>query len=143
MPAILIVDDDAVDRELISRCLASVPDLVTRFATDGTEAIESICQFEPDLVLTDLRMPRIDGLELVERVRGEHPLFPVVLLTAKGSEQIAVQALQAGAASYVPKDDLKQDLVETVIQVLLMQESRRSKAKVLKFLEQTETTFAS
>ena len=141
MPAILIVDDDSVDRELVSRCLASIPDLVTRFATDGPEAIESLRQFEPDLVLTDLRMPRMDGLELVERVKEEHPLVPVVLMTAKGSEQIAVQALQAGAASYVPKDDLKQDLVETVIQVLLVQESRRSKVKVLKFLRDAETKF--
>ncbi len=141
MPAILVVDDDAVDRELVSRCLRSIPDVVIRYASDGTQAIEDIERVRPDLVLTDLRMPRMDGLQLVEKVRESHPLLPVVLMTAKGNEQIAVQALEAGAASYVPKSDLLNELVETVIHVLLVQESRRSQSEILRFLNGTETRF--
>lgn len=141
MPAILVVDDDDVDRELASRCLDSIPDVVIRFASDGTRAMEEIARTRFDLVLTDLRMPQMDGLQLVEKVREEHPLLPVVLMTAKGSEQIAVQALEAGAASYVPKRDLKNELAETVVQVLLVQESRRSQAEILRFLNGTETRF--
>jgi len=141
MPAILVVDDDGVDRELASRCLRSIPDIEIRYANDGTQAIEEIARAQPDLVLTDLRMPRMDGLQLVEKLKEEYPQLPVVLMTAKGSEQIAVQALAAGAASYVPKSVLKEDLVDTVIQVILIQESRRSQSEILRFLRGTETLF--
>lgn len=141
MPAILVVDDDSVDRELVSRCLRSIPDIEIRYASDGTQAIEEIARRQPDLVLTDLRMPQMDGLQLVEKVKQDYPQLPVVLMTARGSEQIAVQALAAGAASYVPKSVLKEELVDTVIQVLLIRESRRSQSEILPFLRGTETLF--
>jgi anti-sigma regulatory factor (Ser/Thr protein kinase) len=86
-------------------------------------------------------MPDMDGLELVLQVRIDHPLIPVVLMTAHGSEDIAVRALQAGAASYVPKKNLSQDLVETVGSVLEAAQTKRDRKRLMKYLTQTESRF--
>jgi len=139
--AILVVDDDSVDREAATRCLEPLQDLAVSYAADGSEAVEAIARKPPDLILTDLRMPRMDGLELVEWIRSEHPLVPVVLMTAKGSEQIAVKALKAGAASYVAKTDMKHTLADTITQVLEVQEARRGKAEAVRYLSSSDTRF--
>jgi len=118
VPAILIVDDDAIDLESASRCLGVIENLDISYAHDGCAALEWIQKRRPDLVLTDLRMPGMSGLELVGTIRREYPSIPVILMTSQGSEQIAVKALKAGAASYVPKADLRPELAETVRQVL-------------------------
>jgi CheY-like chemotaxis protein len=142
MARILVVDDDPQDRELARRCLEAVSETVeVVYAVDGEEAVEAIARSVPDVVLTDLRMPKLDGLQLVEHIRDHYPLIPVILMTALGSEQIAVEALAAGAASYVPKKDLKEELVETIEQVLDVSESRRSRAEILQFLGLRETRF--
>ena len=73
----------------------------------------------PDLIVTDLQMPRMDGLALVEAVRSDHPSVPVVLITAHGSEDIAAKA-RSGAASYVPKRHLAQDLAAVVTHIIAM-----------------------
>lgn len=142
MTSVLVVDDDAVDRQLASRCLGSFESMEIRYAKDGEEALAEIARQRPDVVLTDLLMPRIDGLELVERVTAADPFLPVVLMTARGSEQVAVQALKAGAASYVAKSDLRRDLAETIEQVLEVQEARRSQVEVLSYLQRTESRFS-
>src|SRR5262245_47382431 len=118
MPSILIVDDDPVHRDLAGRYLEKVPELRILDATNGREALESIGAHPPDLVLTDIYMPGMDGLDLVANIHEEYPWLPVVLMTSYGSEQLAVRALAAGAASYVPKSALKDDLPRTVQQVL-------------------------
>lgn len=77
-----------------------------------------IADEDPDVVLTDLRMPGMDGLELVKTMRVEYPFIPCILMTAHGSEEIAVEALRHGASSYVPKKDLIHQLAQTLINVL-------------------------
>ena len=72
----------------------------------------------PALVLTDIQMPEMDGLELVRQMKSRFPAIPVVLVTAYGSEEVAAIALKVGAASYVPKRNLNRDLVPT-LQVVL------------------------
>ena len=141
MPTILIVDDEDIDREAAERYLRPLDDLEVLLATEGVQALEVVARQAPDLMLTDLRMPGMDGLELVERMRSEYPLIPVILMTSQGNERIAVQALQAGAASYVPKRELKEELVDTVVQVLEVAEARQSRSRVLKFLQGRETSF--
>ncbi|MGO9811443.1 MAG: response regulator, partial [Isosphaeraceae bacterium] len=74
----------------------------------------------PQLILTDLIMPDMDGLELVQQVRDRFPSIPIILMTAFGSEEAAMRALRAGAANYIPKKDLARDLVETVRGILRM-----------------------
>jgi CheY-like chemotaxis protein/anti-sigma regulatory factor (Ser/Thr protein kinase) len=141
MPTILVVDDEAVDREQATRCLAQMDDLEVLHASDGKEALEIISARKPDLVLTDLRMPGMDGLELVGEVQRHYPLLPILLMTSQGNERVAVNALKAGASSYVPKSDLGDSLVETVEQVLDVVEAKRSRTGILRYLRHSETRF--
>ena len=141
MTKILVVDDDSVDRDLARRCLPDIGDLEVVFATDGREALDAVARERPDLIVTDLRMPRLTGLELVERLAEERPSIPVILMTSQGNEQTAVRALHAGAASYVPKRDLADTLADTVEQILMVVDARRSRTHVLQFLEHFETRF--
>ncbi len=141
MPTLLIVDDNPVDRELAVRCLAPLHDLEVIEAEDGRQALEMISASVPDLVLTDLRMPELDGLELVRETGERFANLPVILMTAQGSEKIAAKALLEGAASYVPKADLVEFLAETVQQMLGVSLARRERADVLKYLESSESRF--
>lgn len=134
MAKILIVDDEAVDREMVRRCLEPIENLEPSFVNDGEQALESVSRDLPDVVLTDLRMPGISGLELVERLHTQFPLLPLILMTSKGGERIAVQALKAGASSYVPKDELKDELHETIKEVLEVAEATRKQSQVLSSL---------
>ena len=67
-----------------------------------------------------MMMPNMNGLELVSEVKEQYPLMPIILMTSLGSEEIAVQALQNGAASYVPKRYLSRDLAQVVRQIAAM-----------------------
>jgi CheY-like chemotaxis protein len=121
---ILIVDDLLSERTLAGSLLLRESKWEVDYANNGRAALEQIEQRRPDLIVTDLQMPEMDGLELVSAVRERFPLIPVILMTARGSEEIAVQALQRGAASYVPKRALPETLVENVTQVLASMEER-------------------
>jgi CheY-like chemotaxis protein len=96
-------------------------------ATNGLEALEMIRTSPPDVVITDLEMPEMNGLELVEAVHAEFPAIPMILATAVGSEAIAAEALRKGAASYVPKQFL-QDLIPTVKRLLAVLQADRASA---------------
>ena len=109
MIKVLVVDDSRAEQQLAGACVKKC-DAAPIFASDGGEALAMLTTDKPDAVLTDLRMPEMDGLELVQRIRRDHADTPVILMTAFGSEDIAVQALQAGAASYVPKKSLIREL---------------------------------
>jgi CheY-like chemotaxis protein len=122
VPTILIVDDTPVDRHLAGRCVEAEGYQV-RYALNGCDALRQIEQQYPDLVLTDLVMPEMDGLQLVTRIRKQYPDIPVILMTAYGTEDTSVQALEAGAASYVPKRDLKRRVGETIRTVLFTVEA--------------------
>lgn len=84
------------------------------YAEDGPQALARLATDNPTLVVTDLTMPGMTGLELVEAIHQTHPQLPVIIMTSMGSEDVAVEALRAGAASYVPKRRLAQDLLPTL-----------------------------
>jgi anti-sigma regulatory factor (Ser/Thr protein kinase) len=86
-------------------------------------------------------MPGRNGLELVEEVQQRWPQLPVILMTNKGSEEVAIKALKAGAASYVPKSQLAAMLSETVVGVLQLARQRRSQATLMASLMRSEFTF--
>jgi CheY-like chemotaxis protein len=88
-----------------------------------------------------MQMPEMDGLELVREIRARFARVPVILMTAHGSEELAVKALQLGAASYVPKRSLTQDLVSTVRGVIELSRGRRASLQVLKALDCIESRF--
>lgn len=141
MPLVLVVDDSAVDRRLAGGILEKHGDLQVEFAGNGVEALEAIQRRQPDLVLTDLQMPQMDGLELVGAIRNRFPLVPVILMTAHGSEEIAVQALQRGASSYVPKSKLVQELPEVVDAVVAIARADRTHDRLIDCLTRSETEF--
>ena len=138
---VLVVDDSAMDRHLAGAIVQKMDGWQAVFACDGREALESLLQQTPDVVLTDMLMPEMDGLELVQTIRIKHPLVPVILMTAHGSEDIAIKALQSGAASYVPKKSLARDLSETLEGVLSASQTNRQEQRLLKNLVQHETHF--
>lgn len=117
MSRILVVDDSMMDQELVASLLAEAGHECMR-ASNGREALDLVASRAPELIVTDLQMPEMGGLELVQAVRARHPKVPVVLMTAHGSEEIAAAALRAGAASYVPKRNLARDLGSTLERVL-------------------------
>ncbi len=84
----------------------------------------------------------MDGLALVKAVRGDHPSVPIVLITAHGSEEIAARALRAGAASYVPKRDLGQDLVQVVRQIVAIATPDPDQARLSENLEEIHVHFS-
>lgn len=141
MTTLLVVDDSAMDRALAGGLLGRHDDWTVTYATDGETALASVEENLPDLVLTDLQMPKMDGLQLVRRIRRDFPLVPVILMTAKGSEEIAVRALQQGAASYVPKRQLHDDLIETVERVLTAAGEQRSFSRLMNRMQRTECAF--
>ena len=141
MPRILVVDDTAVDRQLAGGLLRAPGNREVDFAANGEEAIERMQQAPPDIVVTDLQMPEMDGLELVTRIRMQFPKVPVILMTAKGSDEIAVEALEQGAASYVPKSQLNEKLLETVDNVLALATADRTYAHLMRCQDRIEFVY--
>ena len=141
MTRVLVVDDSPVDRRLAGRILEKVGDIEVFYADDGQQGLEQVEAHVPDLVLTDMQMPVLDGFGLVEALKKQYPLIPVVLMTAAGSEEIAVRALQLGAASYVPKKHLAEDLADIVERVLTMSITQRKQARVLNRMKRWDTEF--
>ena len=95
----------------------------------------------PAIILTDLIMPDMEGLELVQKVRASHPHISVILVTAYGSEEVAMQALRAGASNYIPKKRLARDLVPTLRQVLSIATMTRERRRILRCMVRRETAF--
>lgn len=117
MAAILLAEDSPTHTALIRSVLEEDKHAVT-CTSDGCEALEAIKQAPPDLLVTDLRMPEMNGLELVQKVSEQFPTVPSVVVTARGSENLAVDALALGAANFVPKNSLH-GLLNHVIRMTL------------------------
>jgi CheY-like chemotaxis protein/anti-sigma regulatory factor (Ser/Thr protein kinase) len=138
---VLVVDDAAVDRRMAGRLVEQGLGCRVLYAEDGAAALAVIAREAPHAVLTDLQMPKMDGLQLVEAVRRGHPSVPVVLMTAHGNEETAVRALQEGAASYVPKRRLDTDLVPTLEKVLAAAAAHRQRQRLWGCLTHMECAF--
>jgi CheY-like chemotaxis protein len=139
--SVLVVDDSATDRRLVGGLLQRSGGLSIEFAVDGKDAINRFQEAIPDLVVTDLIMPEMDGLGLVAAVKSEFPLVPVVLMTARGNEEVALAALREGAAGYVPKRILAHDLVSTVKRILAASREDRSLSRLMHRMVQNQSSF--
>jgi len=107
-PKILIVDDEANARAALAEILKQ-EGYGVETAADGFKALAKLVEFEPDLVVTDLKMPGMDGVELLRKVKELDAETPVVLMTAFGAVETAVSAMREGAADYLTKPiDYKQ-----------------------------------
>ncbi len=138
---VLIVDDYVVDRRIAGGIVEKITGSKPRYATNGVEALDQIADHLPTVVLTDLQMPEMDGLKLVQEIRDRFPLLPVILMTAYGSEEVAIQALRAGAANYVPKKALARELGDTLHQVLNASAINRDRQRILSTMEHRESRF--
>lgn len=141
MPTALVVDDLKIDLRLAGSLLEDRTDLSVQSARNGKQALALMSAQAPDIVVTDMQMPEMDGLKLVEAMRRDYPSVPVVLMTAHGSEDLAAQALKQGAAGYVPKAHLAADLVTTVLRVLELAGRSLEKQEVLREMTRCAMTF--
>jgi two-component system response regulator AtoC len=136
---ILVVDDEALVRDIIKKGLSQMGGFSVEVAQNGPEAIEKIEKDVFDLVLTDLKMPGMDGLELLKNIKGTRPEVMVILMTAYGSIETAVEAMRIGANDYITKPI---DLNELLIHIskaqkesILLRENRLLRMEVAKKFE--------
>jgi two-component system, OmpR family, KDP operon response regulator KdpE len=98
---ILVVDDETQITRVLKTAL-SAKGYNIRTASDGVQALQEMRNWPPDLIITDLRMPNMDGLQLCQKVRAQSRI-PIIVLSVKGEETIKVEALDAGADDYITK----------------------------------------
>jgi DNA-binding NarL/FixJ family response regulator len=117
--SVLIADDHAIVREGLRRLLESEPDIkVCAEASDGREALEMVEKHEPSLVILDITMPRLGGLEALERLRAEHPVVKVILLSMHGDPQFIRSAATLGVDGYVLKNGRASEVIDAVRAVM-------------------------
>lgn len=115
MIKILIVDDHPIVREGLVSIVDAEDDLaVIGQAANGGEAVEFALEHRPDVVLMDLRMPVMDGVEAIRRLRGASPASRVVVLTTYDTDELVYDAISAGARGYLLKDVTSSDLTEAI-----------------------------
>jgi PAS domain S-box-containing protein len=123
---ILVADDNRDIREFLEQAVLGPAGYGVRTVADGTAALGLVREIHPDLVITDLQMPGLSGLDLTRRIRQERGGPPVILMTSEGSEQVAVEALRAGAVDYLAKPFEAEQLLAAVGRALA--EGRRRRA---------------
>jgi len=115
---VLITDDHAIVRKGLTALLATERDMkVVGEAQDGQEAVEKAGSLKPDVVLMDLVMPRMDGIEATRKITEAHPEFKVLVLTSFAADDKVFPAVKAGALGYLLKDSSPEELVEAIHRV--------------------------
>ena len=136
----VLVAEDSRTQSVLFRSMLEKAGYRAVMTSNGREALEAIRNSPPDVVITDLDMPEMNGLELVEAVHSDFPNIPVILATAVGSEAIAAEAMRKGAASYVPKRSLT-DLIPTLQRLLAVAQSDRASSQLAEFATYSEIRF--
>jgi CheY-like chemotaxis protein len=115
---VLIVDDETGDREILRESVSSLG-YRTEEAKDGLEALERFRNHRCDVVITDLVMPRMDGIELTHQLHEMDPLLPVLLVSGKSSHDLRAMAWSRGISGYVPKPFRLRSLQDTLERVVM------------------------
>ena len=112
---VMLVDDHAVVLEGLIRILEKQGGIkIVSVARSAEEAMEKIGRFPPDVIIVDIQLPGMNGIELIRRLKSDYPQIEAITLTVFDDEQFAKQAIKAGAIGYVIKDAAKAELVEAV-----------------------------
>ena len=115
---VLIVDDDPLVRAGLVMMLSGAPDIrVVAEASDGSQVLDLVDRYAPDVALMDIRMPTMDGLAATEVLRARHQAPEVIILTTFDADEHVLRALRAGAAGFVLKDTPPAEIVEAVRRV--------------------------
>jgi DNA-binding NarL/FixJ family response regulator len=116
---IIVVDDQALFRSGLARLLNEDERIeVVGQAEDGLAALEVVARLRPDVVLMDLKMPNLDGIEATRRMLASNPETKVLILTSFDADTSIIQALKAGAAGYVLKDSQAEGIVSSILAVM-------------------------
>jgi CheY-like chemotaxis protein len=138
----ILVAEDSPTQSVQIRALLEASNFEVDVVANGKEAVQRLeNQQRYDLILTDMMMPEMDGLQLVRAVRVHYPGTPVILMTGQGTDALAIEALEDGAAGYVPKSQVQDKLVDEVAQVLHATEIDRSYEVLLSCLTRNEFSF--
>ena len=142
-PHVLVVDDNADLRDYLSRLLA--PQYELEIVGDGEAALQAVARRKPDLILTDIMVPGVDGLELLKRLRADlsTSTTPIILLSARAGEESRVEGLQAGADDYMVKPFSARELMARVETHLKMSRYRAEATETLRASEERFRAFVT
>jgi DNA-binding NarL/FixJ family response regulator len=113
---VLLADDHQLLRQAIRRALEDAGMTVVAEAGDGGEAVRMATELQPDVVVMDVSMPVLDGIEATRRIHDDYPELPIVIITMHGDEALRRDAVNAGAAGFLTKDVSMQEVVATITQ---------------------------
>jgi DNA-binding NarL/FixJ family response regulator len=112
---VLIIDDHMIVRQGLKACLTEYADIcVVGDTANGSEAIELVQRLHPDIVLTDLIMPVMDGIQVIKKIRDIQPDQPIIVLTAFEDHERLRSAMEAGAIGYLLKDESPEVMIQTI-----------------------------
>lgn len=119
MIRVLICDDQAIARQGLQMILSTAPDInIVGMAQDGQEAVELIAATQldmvPDVVLMDLKMPQMNGVQATRKIRGEYPTIRILVLTTYADDEWVYEAVRAGASGYLLKDTPPQQIITAI-----------------------------
>lgn len=119
----LVVEDESLLREAIADIL-SMDFNIVEVAEDGKTALKKLEEFKPDLVVSDVNMPNLDGMEMLKRIRASGADVPVIFVTARGDKEVILNALRLGAGDVIEKPFDVSELRTTVHRVLKIAHSQ-------------------
>ncbi len=138
---VLIVEDLPTDAELTRREIGkAIPQSVFKIVETREDYLNELATFEPDIVVSDYRMPRFNGMEALKLAMEHRPLMPVIIVTSAMNEDTAVDCMKAGASNYVIKEHIKR-LGQAVVHALEEAKTRRQRAQVEESLRKSELAF--
>ena len=115
--SVLIVDDETFIRQILAR-IVSREGYQVRQACDGHDALDRLSQASCDIVISDIKMPNMDGIALLSEIKSRHPEISVILITAYAGEYSAQDALRAGADAFIAKPFKNVEIAETLREML-------------------------
>jgi two-component system OmpR family response regulator len=131
---VLIVDDEASIRDLLTRTLR-FEDFTTHAVANGTDAIDAIATFQPDIILLDVMLPDMNGFSVTKKIRSQGVTTPVIFLTAKDEAEHKVQGLTIGGDDYVTKPFSLQEIVARIYAILRRTRQVKSEDSILEIGE--------